>query len=52
VAQEFIKIIDGQSVNKCSINDGVNVMRIIEACRLSSNEEREVTLNEIQNKQS
>jgi len=49
VAQEFIKVIDGQSINKCTIDEGVNVMRIIEACRISSDEERAVVLNKVPN---
>jgi len=47
VAREFIKIIDGHSVNKCTVDEGVNVMRIIEACRISSNKGKVVALNEI-----
>jgi len=49
VAQEFLKVVDGQYINKYTIDEGVNVMRIIEACRISSNEGRIVALNEISN---
>jgi len=48
VSQDFLKVIDGKSI-KCTINEGVNVMRIIEACRISSKEGRVVLLDEIPN---
>ena len=47
VAREFISLIDGHTVSKCTIDEGVDVMRIIEACRISSNEKKVVVLNEI-----
>jgi predicted dehydrogenase len=47
VVKEFIKVIDGHLESKCTIDEGVSVMRIIEACRKSSNEKKVVVLNEI-----
>jgi len=49
IAQEFLKVVDGQPIKKCTIDEGIGVMRIIEACRISSEKERVVMLNEIPN---
>jgi predicted dehydrogenase len=37
VAREFIDVVRGEGSPGCSIADGINVMRIIESCRDSSN---------------
>jgi len=47
VAREFLQIIDGADEFGCSLDEGVQVMRILEACKLSSREGRRVQLAEL-----
>ncbi len=42
VAREFLGVIEGDQQPSCSIDDGVNVLRVLEACRQSSVSGREV----------
>lgn len=49
VAREFLDILEGKKVAMtCAFEDGLDAMRVVEACRLSSAEERTVKLAEIQ----
>lgn len=47
-AREFLTFIDGQSDISCTLQDGINVLRIVEACRKSSDIERVVYMKEIE----
>lgn len=47
VAKEFLDIIEHKREPSCTVEDGVNVMRIIEACRESSRKEKAVKIDEI-----
>ena len=47
VAKEFIKVIDGNPINKCTIDEGIDVMHVIDACRISSDKGRAVTISKI-----
>ncbi|MBH63445.1 MAG: dehydrogenase [Alphaproteobacteria bacterium] len=44
VTEEFLDVLDGQSVTTCSIEDGVRVLDVIEAARRSHEEERRIPL--------
>jgi predicted dehydrogenase len=46
VAEEFLQVVAGASPS-CTLDDGVNVLRIIEAARASSQQNRTVGLSEI-----
>lgn len=45
VAQEFIDMLDSKTLPSCTIEDGIKVMKILEACRESSVTERMVRVN-------
>jgi len=45
-AREFLHLINDASEPTCSLIEGVQVMKILEACRISSNEGRSVFLDE------
>jgi len=45
VAEEFLKIIGGRSEYTCTIDDGVRVLKLIEAARTSSREEKIIELD-------
>jgi predicted dehydrogenase len=45
VAKEFLHVLSGGSVKTCTIEDGVRVLRLIEAARTSSSEEKVVRMN-------
>ena len=44
VAREFLDVIAGSSGPSCTIRDGMNVMRLIEACRESSRSGRRIAV--------
>jgi predicted dehydrogenase len=44
VAEDFIGVMEGKTAPKCTIADGVNVLRVIEAARQASREGRPVTI--------
>lgn len=44
VAKEFIGIMNRTAVASCTLQDGISVMKIIDACRLSSNTGNEVSI--------
>jgi predicted dehydrogenase len=44
VAKEFLAAIDGAPVKTCNLDDGVNVLKVIEAARAASNERRTVAI--------
>jgi len=44
LAREFLEVIDGREEMTCTLEDGLAVLRIIEACRKSSETERMVAL--------
>ncbi len=46
VAREFIDVVNGKVVPGCTITDGINVMRIIEACRQSSDQGKTITMEQ------
>ena len=46
-AQEFIEMIDGKKDLTCNLQSGLEVIRIIEASRLSNKEGRFVKIDEI-----
>lgn len=48
VAREFLEVLDGRRDLTCTIEDGFDALRIVEACRLSSQQERTVKLTEIE----
>jgi predicted dehydrogenase len=45
VAKEFLSVIDGQKEMTCSIHDGINTMKLIEAIRKSSQSGTKETLD-------
>jgi len=47
VVKEFLEVLDGKNDISCTLNEGVQVMKILEACRLSSKEDRTVNLEEV-----
>ena len=47
VAKEFLEMVGGAPPRTCTIGDGVEAMRVIEAVRRSSDERRRVALEEI-----
>ena len=44
VAEEFLRVIDGASVPTCTLQDGVQVLEVIEAARRSQSEGQKVSL--------
>lgn len=44
MAKEFLEVIEGKRQPSCDIADGVNALRIVEACRKSAQTEKTVTL--------
>ena len=44
VAKEFLATLDGKQVATCQLNDGVNVLKVIEAARLASRDGRAVAI--------
>ncbi len=46
VAKEFLHVLSGGSVKTCTIDDGVRVLRLIEAARMSSSEEKVVRIDD------
>jgi predicted dehydrogenase len=47
VAEEFLTIIGGHSDPTCNIDDGVRVLKLIEAARTSNRKEKVITLDKI-----
>jgi len=47
VAKEFLDIINGKNNYSCTIDDGVQVMQVLEACRISSEMCRTVKLEQL-----
>ena len=47
VAEEFLTIIGGPSDHTCTIDDGVRVLKLIEAARTSSREEKVIQLDNV-----
>ena len=47
VAKEFIQLINGEEKISCDLESGINVMRIIEAARISNKEMRFIQMDEI-----
>jgi predicted dehydrogenase len=47
VAREFLEVLDGRPVRTCTIADGVQVMRVVEAARRSSREERSIAMETV-----
>jgi predicted dehydrogenase len=45
-AQEFVAVADGRAKPSCTLGDGVDVLRVLEACRTSSDTGRSVRLTE------
>ena len=48
MAKEFLEVLDGKAEPSCTVEDGVKVMKVIEACRECSTKERVVTIDEIE----
>ena len=46
-AEEFLTIIGGHADYTCTIDDGVRVLKLIEAARTSSREEKVIKLDSI-----
>ena len=46
VAEEFLAILEGRSEYTCTIDDGVRVLKLIEAARASSREEKVIMLEQ------
>ncbi|NWG24087.1 MAG: Gfo/Idh/MocA family oxidoreductase [Pseudorhodoplanes sp.] len=46
VAKEFLAAIDGAPVKTCNLDDGVNVLRVIEAARAASSENRAAAIGD------
>jgi len=44
VAKEFLATLDGKQVATCQLNDGLNVLKVIEAARLASRDGRTVAI--------
>jgi predicted dehydrogenase len=47
-AKEFLTVLDGHNGISCSLQDGINILKIVEACRQSSRSERTVNLKDLQ----
>ena len=47
VAKEFIQLMNGEEKISCDLESGINVMRIIEAARISNKEMRFIKMDEI-----
>jgi predicted dehydrogenase len=47
-AREFLDIVDGKKTMTCTLSDGLNVMKVIEAIRFSSSESRMISIDDIQ----
>ena len=45
VAKEFLNVLSGKSVETCAIDDGIRVLRLIEAARLSSSQEKVIQID-------
>ncbi len=48
LAEEFIRILNGQKELSCTLNDGIKVLSIIEACRESSTSRKIMSIKEKQ----
>ena len=44
VAQEFMQVLSGRPVTTCNIDDGINVLTLVEAARRSSSEEKTILI--------
>jgi hypothetical protein len=47
VAKEFLNVLSGESVKTCTIDDGVWVLNLIEAARISSSEEKVIEIDNV-----
>ncbi len=47
VAEEFLNLIGGQADHTCTVDDGVRVLKLIEAARTSSREEKVIELDNV-----
>jgi predicted dehydrogenase len=47
VAEEFLNILSGGAVKTCNIDDGIKVLRLVEAARNSSADEKVINLNNL-----
>jgi predicted dehydrogenase len=47
VVKEFLNVLSGGSVRTCTIEDGVRVLNLIEAARISSNEEEVIEIDNV-----
>ena len=47
VAKEFLNVLSGGSVETCTIEDGVRVLNLIEAARISSRQEKTVEIDKL-----
>jgi len=47
VAKEFLNVLSGGSVKTCTIDDGVRVLKLIEAARTSSRQEKAVEIDKV-----
>lgn len=47
VAREFLDVLDGKVEVSCSLRDGIDVLKLVEACRRSSDMERAIYLKDI-----
>jgi hypothetical protein len=47
VAKEFLNVLSGEFVKTCTIDDGVLVLNLIEAARISSSEERVIEIDNV-----
>jgi predicted dehydrogenase len=47
MAEEFLSVLDGNKKGGCTLRDGINVLKVIEACRASSETESTVSIKEI-----
>jgi predicted dehydrogenase len=47
LAEEFLSVLDGTGEIGCTLRDGINVLKVIEACRASSETERTMSIKEI-----
>lgn len=46
-AREFLLVLEGRGGISCSLEDGINILKIVEACRQSSRAEKTVHLKDI-----
>lgn len=47
VAEEFLQMLDGTKAATCTLRDGIDVLKVVEACRVSSETESTVSLKGI-----